>query len=85
MRVLQMEVVIRPIHVGGDHRGELAAVLRVVGLVGGVDQTLRIRVSEVGVVGRSVMNHRLVNWVSSFVRENASRETRDQLLNLERK
>lgn len=47
-----------------------------------IDHALGVGVSVVGVVGRSLVNHGLVNGVCSLVREDAGGQARDNFLDL---
>ena len=63
MPLLDREVVVRPEDVGRHHRGPLAAVLLRVASVLHVDHPLRVGVALVGLVRRSVVDHRLVDRI----------------------
>ena len=71
MTILQIEVVMRPKHIGGDNRGELAAMLHVIALVHHINHSLGEGVSKVAVVRRSVMHHGLIYGVCGLVGEDA--------------
>lgn len=75
MRVLEVVVVVRTEDVGRHDRGEVAAVLFVVGTVGNVDHTLSVGVPKVGVVRGTVVDHGFVDGIGSLVGEDAGRET----------
>lgn len=45
-----------------------------------VNHALGVRVAKIGVVRRTIVNHRLVDGVCGLVREDARGETRDNLL-----
>lgn len=47
-----------------------------------IDHALGVGVAIVGVVGRTLVNHGLVNGVGGLVRENAGRQARNDLLDL---
>ena len=80
--VLDGEVVVRAVDVGGDDGGEVAAILLGVGAVHGVDEALGVGISLVGGVGRSVVQHRLVDGVGRLVGEDAGGEEGHELLDL---
>jgi len=75
-----VEVIVGSKDIGGDDRGEVASVLLVVSAVHDIDHALGVRVTVVGVVRRTLMNHGLVNGVRGLVRENAGRQARNDLL-----
>jgi hypothetical protein len=82
-----------------DDGGEVAVVFVSVASVHHIDHSLRISIAFIGSMRRTIVNlrqaqrkerwawlrldHRLVDGISGFVREDASRETRDELLNFE--
>jgi len=80
--VLDGEVVVRAVDVGGDDGGEVAPVLLGVGAVHGVDEALGVGVSLVGGMGRSVVEHGLVDGVTRLVGEDAGGEEGHELLHL---
>lgn len=77
--VLQVVVVMGTVHVGGDHAGEVAAVLLVVGPVEDIDHPLGVRVAKVGVMRGPVVDHGLVDGIGGLVREDAGGQARDHL------
>lgn len=79
MRVLKVVVVVRTKDVGRDGRGEVAAKLLVVSVVVDVYEALAVSVSEVGLVGRALVDVRLVDGVGDLVGEDAGREAGDDL------
>mmetsp|Transcript_27371 Transcript_27371/g.43257 ORF Transcript_27371/g.43257 Transcript_27371/m.43257 type:complete len:295 (-) Transcript_27371:17-901(-) len=72
--VLDVEVVVGAVDVCGYDGGEVAAVLLGVGPVHGVDESFGVGVSLVTGVGRSVVEHGLVDGVFGFVGEDACGE-----------
>jgi len=76
--VLDGEIVMRAVDVGGDDAGEVASVFLVVGAVHGVDESFGIGVSFVGGVGGSVVEHSFVDWIGGFVGEDAGGEHGDE-------
>lgn len=79
VRILEVVVVVRTKNVGRDGRGEVAAKLLVVSVVVDVYEALAVSVTEVGLVGRSLVDVRLVDGVSDLVGEDAGREAGDDL------
>ncbi len=57
--------------------------LFIVSLIDNIDHSLGISISSVTDVRGAIVNHCFVDGICSFVRENASGETRDKLLDLE--
>ena len=80
--VLDGEVVVRAVDVGGDDGGEVAPVLLGVGAVHSVDEALGVGISLVGGVGRSVVQHGLVDGIGRLVGEDAGGEEGHELLDL---
>lgn len=52
-------------------------------LVVDVDHTLTVSITKVGVMRRTVVDHSLVDGISSLIRENTGGKTRDNLLDLD--
>lgn len=77
--VLQVVVVMGAIHIGGDHAGEVAAILLIVGPVEDINHPLGIRVAKVGVMRGPIVDHGLINGIGGLVREDAGGQTRDHL------
>jgi hypothetical protein len=80
--VLDGEVVVRAVDVGGDDGGEVAPVLLSVGAVQGIDEALGVGVSLVGGMGRSVVKHGLIDGISRLVGKNAGGKERYEFLHL---
>jgi hypothetical protein len=79
VRVLEVVVVVRTKDVGRDGRSEVAAKLLVVSVVVDVYEALAVSVTKVGLVGRSLVDVRLVDGVGDLVGEDAGREAGDDL------
>jgi len=82
VRVLQVEVIMRTIDVGGDDGGEVAAILLMVSVVGDVNHTLGMCIGCIGEVRGTIVDHGLIDGISGLVGEDASRKARDNLLDL---
>jgi hypothetical protein len=80
MALLDRKVVVFSVYIGGNDGGEVASVLGRVGTIHGVDHAFGVRVSLVGVVGWSVVDHRLVDGVGRLVWENTRAQHADELL-----
>lgn len=79
---LDLEVVVRSVDVRGHDGGEVAAVLLGVQTIEHLDHTLRVRISLVRKMGRTVVHHGLVDGIRRLVRENASRQAGNEFLHL---
>jgi hypothetical protein len=71
MAVAYVEVVVWPEDVRRHYRGEVAPVLLLVAAVDDVDHPLRVRITLVGGMWRTVVDHGLVDRVGGLIRENA--------------
>jgi hypothetical protein len=80
VRILQVEVVVRAIDIGGDNGGEHAPVFLMVSLVGHIDHTLCMRIGGVREVWRSIVHHGFVDGEGSLVGKDAGGQTRHQFL-----
>ena len=80
--VLDGEVVVRAVDVGGDDGGEVAPVLLSVGAVQGIDEALGVGVSLIGWVGRTIVEHGLIDGIARLVGEDAGGEEGYELLHL---
>ena len=81
MSLLNAEVVIRTKYIGRNNRRKQTTMLLIVSMVQDVNHSLGIGVAQMGGVGRSIVNHGLINGICCFIRENARRQTGDDLLN----
>ena len=84
MAVLNVKIVVGPVDVGGDDRSELTAVLVGITTIQHINHSFGIGVSFVGGVWRTVVDHRFVDWVCRFVGKDASGQTGDAFLYVER-
>jgi len=78
--VLDREIIIGSINIGGNDGGEVASVFFGVGTVHGIDEALGKGITFVGGVRGSVMEHCFVDWIGGLVRENAGGEEGNKLL-----
>jgi len=78
MPILNGEVVMRSVNVGGDDAGEVASILFMVGPVHGVNEAFGIGVPFIGGVWRSIVEHGLIDGVGGFVGEDAGGEHGDE-------
>jgi hypothetical protein len=79
--VLDGEVIMRAVNVGGDDGSEVAPVFFGVGSIHGIDQTLGVRIPLITGVRRAVVKHGFVNGVRRLVRKDAGGKHGDELLN----
>jgi len=84
MAVLNVKVVVGPVDVGGDDRSELTAVLVGITTIQHIDHSFGIGVSFVGGVWRTVVDHCFVDRVCRFIGKDASGQTGDAFLYVER-
>ena len=77
-----LEIVERPVDVGGNDGCEVASILLRIKTIHHLNHALGIRVALIRIVWRTIMDHRLIDRIGSLIREDASRETRNQLLHL---
>ncbi len=82
MSVLDGEIIVRTIDVGGDDGCEVASIFLCIGAVHGIDETLGEGISFVRGVGWSIVEHGFVNGVGSLVGEDAGGKERNEFLNL---
>jgi hypothetical protein len=82
VRVLEVIVVVGTKDVGGNDRGEVAAILLVVCLVLDIDHTLSVGIAKVGLVRRTVVDHGLIDRVGGLVGEDAGGKAGNYLLDL---
>ena len=80
--VLDGEVVVRAVDVGGDDGGEVAPVLLSVCAVQGIDEALGVGISLVGWVGGTIVEHGLIDGIARLVGEDAGGEEGYELLHL---
>jgi len=80
VRVLEIIVVVGTKDVGGNDRGEVAAILLVVCLVLDIDHTLSVGIAKVGLVRRTVVDHGLIDRVGGLVGEDAGGKAGNNLL-----
>ena len=67
MAAHNVEIIVRPEDVGGNHRGVVPTMLRFVTAIEDVEHTLGVGIAKVGRVRRAVMNHRFVNGISGCI------------------
>lgn len=82
MAILNGEIVVFSVNVGGDDGGKVAIVLFGVGSIHGVNQTFGIGVSLVGWMRRPVVQHGLIDWIRRFVWEDTGTQKADQFLDI---
>ena len=80
--VLDGEVVVRAVDVGGDDGGEVAPVLLSVCAIQGIDEALGVGISLVGWVGGTIVEHGLIDGIARLVGEDAGGEEGYELLHL---
>mmetsp|Transcript_19044 Transcript_19044/g.41401 ORF Transcript_19044/g.41401 Transcript_19044/m.41401 type:complete len:324 (+) Transcript_19044:70-1041(+) len=77
--LVDREVIVSTVNIRGDYGSEVASVFVSVGAIHGVDHALGICVSLVGVMGRSVVNHSLIDGEGRLVWEDARAQHADEL------
>ena len=80
--LLDIEIIMRAKHITGYDRGELTAILFMIGFVLNINHSLGVRVAKVGRMWRSIVNHGFIYGITGLVRKDAGRKTRDDLLNV---
>jgi hypothetical protein len=79
---LNVEIVMRPINIGRNDRGEVTAVFLGVGSAHGINEPLGVGISLVTGVRWSVMQHGLVDGIGGLIGEYAGAEETDEFLDL---
>ena len=82
MSILNAKVIVRTIDIRGNDGCEVTPILLGVGSVHGIDESFCVRISLVGRVGWTIVEHGFVDWVGGLVREDACREHGNEFGNL---